>query len=70
MSQRIVPGRKSLPDSHIPNPEDTRKSIIELREIYKEMNESAFCVFYQNRYGVKKETVKQILGSVENESSI
>lgn len=67
MSTRIVPGRKSLPDSHIPNADTTRKSIIELREVYKEMNESAFCVFYQNRYGVKIADVKKILRSVENE---
>lgn len=64
MSKRYL-ARKN-PTPIITTGEQLRRSVIELREIYSNLTVEEFAAWFENRYKVKKEEVKRILGSVEN----
>lgn len=54
-------------DSHVSNPTILRQSVIELRGVYSNLTDDEYYRFYENKYGVKANVVKEILRSDKDE---
>lgn len=51
-------------DRYAPKPE-LKKSVLELRTIYKEMDLDKFATMYQSKYGLSRESVLKIIEAGE-----
>ena len=59
MGSRIRKAERNRRDMNIR--EDYKTSILECRRIYHEMTDEAFAAWYSKRYGVKANTVLELL---------